>query len=171
LDQSLAVEGRFNDISLPLSDFIKADFNCNQLMITENLMNFLTLPPLTQTIAVWGGGYAVNNLKGIDWLQGKTILYWGDIDAQGFEILSQLRSYYPHTRSVMMDQETFDQFPEYHGKGTISRVSSLSCLTREEQQLYRRVHENNERLEQEKIPQPYINKYLLEYLQQASKPL
>jgi hypothetical protein len=164
LDQSLAVEGRFNDISLPLGDFAGANFNCKQLIITENKMNFLTLPPLRQTIAVWGGGYAVSNLKDIDWLRDKTIVYWGDIDAHGFEILSQLRSYYPHTRSVMMDQETFERFREYHGKGTLSRISSLACLTVEEQQLYRHVQENNGRLEQEKIPQPYINKYLLEYL-------
>lgn len=163
LDRSLAVEGRFNDISLPLSDFAAANFNCRQLIITENKMNFLTLPPLAQTVAVWGGGYAVSNLKGIDWLRDKTIVYWGDIDVHGFEILSQLRSYYPHTRSAMMDQETFDRFREYHGKGALSRVSSLACLTGEEQQLYRRVQENNERLEQEKIPQSYINKYLPEH--------
>jgi hypothetical protein len=164
LDQSLAIEGRFSDISLPLSDFSKAGFNCTQLIITENKMNFLTLPPLVQTLAVWGGGYAVSNLKGIDWLRDKTIIYWGDIDAHGFEILSQLRGYYPHTRSVMMDQATFDSFPDYRGKGTLSKVSSLACLTAEEQQLYRRVLENNERLEQEKIPQSYSNKYLLEHL-------
>lgn len=163
LDPSLALEGRFSDISLPLSDFTTANFHCTQLIITENKMNFLTLPPMAQTVAVWGGGYAVSNLKGIDWLQDKTILYWGDIDAHGFEILSQLRSYYPDTRSVMMDEQTFDSFPDYHGKGTLSKVSSLTCLTSEEQQLHRRVQENNERLEQEKIPQAYINKYLLEH--------
>jgi len=166
LDQSLAVEGRFNDISLPLSDFARADFNCRRIIITENRMNFLTIPPLTQTMAIWGGGYAVNNLKGINWLKDKMIVYWGDIDVQGFEILSQLRSYYPNTQSVMMDQETFDQFPEYHGKGTISRVSSLSCLTGDEKQLYQRVREKNERLEQEKILQPYINSYLQKHLRE-----
>jgi len=168
LDHSLAIEGRFNDISLPLSDFAGASFNCQQMIITENKMNFLTLPPMVQTIAVWGGGYAVSNLKGIGWLQDKTILYWGDIDAHGFEILSQLRSYYPHTLSVMMGQEIFDQFAEYRCKGTASKVSSLPCLTEEEQMLYLHVRENNERLEQEKIPQSYINKYLKEYFGRQS---
>lgn len=63
LDKLLAIEGRFTDISLPLSDFVKSNLTCKKILITENIMNFLTLPDLNDTIAIWGGGYAVTNLK------------------------------------------------------------------------------------------------------------
>ncbi|MGG6549172.1 UNVERIFIED_CONTAM: DUF2220 domain-containing protein, partial [Prevotella sp. 15_C9] len=33
--------------------------------------------------------------------------YWGDLDAQGLQILNQFRSYYPSGIALMMDWATF----------------------------------------------------------------
>ena len=123
-------------------------------------MNFLTLPELKNTIAIWGGGYAVKNLQHIEWLTDKSIYYWGDIDIQGFEILSMLRGYYEQTISLMMDEETFNKFNHYHGHGTASNTYGLNHLTTNEHELYLRIHASNQRLEQEKIPQIYVNDFL-----------
>lgn len=169
LDNSLTLEGRFTDISLPLSDFVSSNFACKNVLITENLMNFLTLPNLKDTIAIWGGGYAVKNLKGIEWLKDKQIFYWGDLDIHGFEILSQLRSYYNHTTSLMMDETTFEEFNLYQVSGSRSNVSSLGYLTEKEARLYEEIRADNLRLEQEKIPQSYVNSMLQARFDNLSK--
>ena len=40
------------------------------------------------------------------WLHRCQLHYWGDIDTHGFAILDQLRSYFPHVASFLMDRET-----------------------------------------------------------------
>jgi hypothetical protein len=87
----------------------------------------------------------------------KRIFYWGDIDVHGFQILSQLRFYFPQTRSLMMDQETFQAFRNYCVIGAESLVTQLPHLTAEEHDLYNNLlslPEKN-RLEQEKISHQY----------------
>ncbi|MCD9016043.1 Wadjet anti-phage system protein JetD domain-containing protein [Parachryseolinea silvisoli] len=51
----------------------------------------MVLPQIRDTIVIFGGGYALYDLKQIFWLKDITLYYWGDIDVQGFEILSVLR--------------------------------------------------------------------------------
>ena len=156
LDAALNVEGRFSDLSLSLDEFIKADFNCSSVFITENQINFLTLPPVKNAIAIWGSGFAVSNIKDINWLKNKEMYYWGDIDVQGFEILSQLREDYPYTKSLMMDIEHYDLFSKYHSKGKRSRRGLINMLTEQEMNVYNVVKASDGRLEQEKIPQSYV---------------
>src|SRR5690606_40331483 len=67
---------------------------------------------LHDALPIFGSGYGVSNLREVEWLLHVEMLYWGDIDVQGFEILSQLRQYFPHTQSVLMDSDTFDEFFE-----------------------------------------------------------
>ncbi|KPQ44713.1 MAG: hypothetical protein MPEBLZ_00678 [Candidatus Methanoperedens nitroreducens] len=81
-------------------------------------MNFLTLPYLKDTFGLFVGGFGIEILKQIDWLKNSNIFYWGDIDAQGFQILSQIRSYFPHTKSVMMDFKTLNLFQQFIVSGT-----------------------------------------------------
>lgn len=89
------------------------------ILIAENKMNFLTLPLITSTIAIWsGGGFNIGYLKNATWLLNKNIFYWGDIDEHGFQILHQLRNYYPQAKSVMMDRHTFDLFHTYAVDGS-----------------------------------------------------
>ncbi|MCW3464389.1 Wadjet anti-phage system protein JetD domain-containing protein [Chitinophaga nivalis] len=163
LDDHKLLDGRFSDISIPLSDFEKAEFTAEYVLITENQMNFLALPPIPSTIAIWsGGGFNISYLKRVMWLQHKKIFYWGDIDEHGFQILHQLRSYYPLATSIMMDRITFDLYNEYAVEGFRNKSERLGSLTEEENEMYQHLktlHKNN-RLEQEKLPQVYIDSYL-----------
>lgn len=147
------------DLSIRLSDFEKSGWPFDNIVLTENKMNFLTLPPLPSTMAIWsGGGFNVSYLRRADWLKDKNIYYWGDIDEHGFQILHQLRSYHPQTRSVMMDRDTFDLLRGFLIEGKCNQAEKLSLLTEEEADLYamlRRCRPLN-RLEQEKIPQEYV---------------
>lgn len=163
LDNEQQHDYRFADISIPLSDFEKLELPAKNILIAENKMNFLTLPLASSTIAIWsGGGFNISYLKNATWLLNKKIIYWGDIDEHGFQILHQLRSYYPHTKSVMMDRHTFDLFHAYAVNGSRNKSESLSLLTKDENELFQflKALDKNNRLEQEKIPQIYVDNYL-----------
>lgn len=150
----LALKYTYNDFSIRLSDFISNEISSHNIFIAENEMNFLTLPSKQNSIAIWsGGGFQISYLANIDWLKGKQIYYWGDIDAAGLSILSQLRTYYPSAQSILMDRATFEKYYE-NGKSekTIS-AKLLKGLTLEELNLFNYLNENKLRLEQEKIPQ------------------
>lgn len=159
LDQHLSVFGNFLDISIPLSDFYGMDIPADNVLITENKMNFLTLPFLPSTIAVWsGGGFNISYLKNVDWLSRKHILYWGDIDEHGFQILHQLKSYYPEAQSTMMDLNTFEHFSEFAVVGAKNKSEQLPLLTDKERALFEKLKATTKnRLEQEKITQEYVN--------------
>ncbi len=150
-----------DDIAIPISQFEELNLPISKVIIFENKTTFytaLTLPKMNKTIAVFGSGFSVHNLKNVRWFDNLELLYWGDIDVQGFEILSQFRSYFPQTKSVLMDEQTFDDFFE-NDSGTPTNISTQLKLTNEEQQLYDKLKENNWRLEQEKIPFEYVNDY------------
>ncbi len=154
LDTALSPLDNATDISLTVSEFKNFNSNCENIFVTENLMNFLTLPPLTKTIAIWsGGGFNVSYLKEFDWLSSKQFYYWGDIDTHGFQILNQFRTYFPNTVAVMMDEETLSSFKSTEGQQTSNQ--NLQQLSESEMKLYNHLKENNIRLEQEKITQSF----------------
>lgn len=163
LDENPNPHFKFKDISIPLSDFEKMELPAENILIAENKMNFLTLPSIDSTVAIWsGGGFNISYLKNAVWLSNKRIRYWGDIDEHGFQILHQLRTYYPNTQSVMMDWATFKTFQNYAVSGPHNQSQNLSLLTKEENNLfqYLKTLECNNRLEQEKISQIYADECL-----------
>lgn len=150
-----------DDVSIPVSQFEALDLPVEKVMVFENKTTFftaLTLPKMDKAIALFGSGFSVSNLKNVYWFKDKALLYWGDIDVQGFEILSQFRGYFPQTKSIFMNKITFENFFE-NDSGTPTNISVQLNLTDEEQQLYDILKTNNWRLEQEKIPFDYVNKY------------
>jgi hypothetical protein len=150
-----------DDLAIPISQFENLKLPINKVLIVENKTNLyttLTLPKMENTIAIFGSGYSVNNLKSAFWFNDIELLYWGDIDVQGFEILSQFRSYFPNTKSILMDQTTFELFFE-DDLGTPTNITTRLNLNDSEQKLYELLKSNNWRLEQEKIPSSYVNRY------------
>ena len=149
------------ELSVPASQFAVLDLLHGQrCIITENEMTFLTLPPQRDTFALFGGGFMVQELSRVPWLAECPIFYWGDLDAQGFQILSRLRSLYPHVTSVMMDWETFSTFAEYCVESTPCLVRQLPHLTSEEHNLFVYLAERTLRLEQERISHNYVVRQL-----------
>jgi hypothetical protein len=106
LDPSRALAGRITDATVPLSEFAVYAPACEHVIITENKINFLTLPACRNALAVFGSGYAIDLLQSVTWLSRQRLHYWGDLDTHGFAILSRLRTHWPHTRSFLMDRET-----------------------------------------------------------------
>lgn len=148
--------GVISDITLPISQFQWLPFSCQRVFIVENKMNFLTFPSLPNAIVVWGQGFQVEVLKGCEWLKSLTIVYWGDMDVHGFLILSQVRGYFPQTRSLMMDQQTLDAFSSMVVPNEVIHSPKPMHLTPEESQMYQYLKDHAYRLEQEKINHAYV---------------
>jgi hypothetical protein len=153
-----------NDLSIPVSQFEKLDFpDIKRVFIVENKINLLTIalsmPKIEKTIVIFGSGYKVENLKKAIWLNNVELLYWGDLDADGFQILSQFRGFFPHVKSILMDKETFDKFSQDKVEGAASKSTAIH-LKNSEKQLYDLLKSKNWRLEQEKIPLEYVKDIL-----------
>lgn len=142
------------DISIPISQFKQLALPVQKVYVVENKINMLSFPMVEKSIVIWGHGFGVETICNVDWLKDKDIFYWGDLDAQGFQILSLLRTHFEQVKSFMMDRVTFDNF--YEGdKGTKTNVEKGLCLTSEENDMFLYLKLNNLRLEQEKIPYEY----------------
>lgn len=147
----------YSDFSIRLSDFISNEIPAENIVIAENELNFLTLPKKESTIAIWsGGGFQVSYLANVTWLKARKIFYWGDIDAAGLAILSQIRTYYPSVKSILMDRVTFERYYDNGKTDKLISAKQLRGLTPEEIEFFSYLNENKLRLEQEKIPQSEI---------------
>ena len=157
LDPSLA-DG-IDDLAIRHTTFARHLFGGETVIITENKMNFLTLPPVPCALALWGGGFQVHLLREAQWLNRRTIYYWGDLDTHGLLILSQLRRWFAHVESLMMDQETLETFYTGDQAPPIVQVNT-DGLHEEELALFHHLRDGNLRVEQEKIPQWYVEQQL-----------
>ena len=150
----------YTDLSIPLDQFILKPIKCKKIFIIENLINFLTFPVPENSLIVWGKGFAIECLKSVRWFENKEINYWSDLDVQGFQMLSQLRSYFPDTKSLLMDIKILNEYRQFCVPGTKSSINNLDNLTIEEREVFYVLKENNIRLEQERISQDVVVKTL-----------
>lgn len=158
LDATIATEvfSGLSDLSIPETQFKNMTIVCGKVFVIENLMNFLTMPCIPDAVCIWGEGGKVNLLGNCIWLREKEIIYWGDIDSHGLQILSQLRDHFPQTKSMMMDFATLNQFEKEVGPGERTKASIMEHLTKEELDLFEYVQNNKLRLEQEKINNQHV---------------
>lgn len=164
LDETLRFQHNINDLSIPLSAFQVLNIECKRILIAENKMNFLTLSDVPGGLALWsGGGFNISYLKDIEWLVNKPIFYWGDIDEHGFQILHQLRSYYPDAKSILMDMETYVSFERFVVGVPTAAIGELSLLHPNETEVLTFLKANplKNRLEQERITQEYAAKKII----------
>lgn len=126
-----------------------------RVIITENEINFLALPPVSDAIAVFGAGSGLEHLADAPWLASCPVSYWGDIDTHGFWILDQLRAVVPHAESLLMDRHTLMEHREFWGAEQSPHSRDLDRLTADERDLYDDLRDNRIgpqlRLEQEHI--------------------
>lgn len=159
LDETLARELKlpFCELSLPVRSIATLDVSQATVVIVENDLNLLTLPPLVRGLGIRGEGNAVNRLEPLKWLNQNRVFYWGDIDVDGFLILSRLRNLFPHIKSVLMDISTLNHDPKLVIKGNGSKPAPPTNLSPAEAEAFLECLQDNRRLEQEKIPQPIVD--------------
>jgi hypothetical protein len=156
LDKAISQQlfGGISDLCVPISEFRHLYLPIHTVYVVENKINMLTFSNIRDSIVIWGHGFGVDIMKDVDWLKTKRIYYWGDLDAQGFQILSQIRCHFEQVESFLMDRYTFDKYFE-GDKGIETNVEKNLRLTPEENELFKYLRDNNFRLEQEKIAFEY----------------
>ncbi|MDY6831743.1 MAG: DUF2220 domain-containing protein, partial [Thermodesulfobacteriota bacterium] len=154
------------DITLTQSAFASLDLPVSKVFITENEINFLAFPDVSDAVVVFGAGYGFDNLAAATWLHEKEIYYWGDIDTHGFAILNQLRGFLPHVVSFLMDQRTLLAHSALWGVEMQPETGTLTRLNSEESALYDQLRQNHwgehVRLEQERIGFDFLRDVLRE---------
>lgn len=143
------------DIGVTQAAFERLDLPVSRVFITENEVNFLAFPPLPDSMVIFGAGYGFEVLAGAQWLQQRSIYYWGDIDTHGFAILDQLRAQLPQVQSLLMDSATLLAHASQWGTEPQPLLRDLPRLTDEERALFDELRDNRLRarlrLEQERI--------------------
>lgn len=120
------------DLALPICELDRIVRRARLAIVCENLVSTLTLPDIPGAIAVHGGGYAVGDLRCAPALADMPLLYWGDLDTNGFAILNDMRSAFPHAASVLMDRETLERHLDLCVEEPQPNAGRLSRLTAEE---------------------------------------
>lgn len=132
----------------------------SHIIITENEINYLSLPELTNTIAIFGSGYGLQTIGGIEWVERREVFYWGDIDTHGFAILDELRASLPEVKSLLMDSDTLLAHESFWISESKPANRVLPRLSESETTLYRELVENRfgagVRLEQELIDYQFV---------------
>jgi hypothetical protein len=105
LDPRLRFQG-FSDLTVPAAEFARLRIDTRTVFITENKINGLAFPEMTDALVIFGLGNSLARLSEAEWLQTKALYYWGDIDTHGFAILDRLRAVFPHAVSFLMDRTT-----------------------------------------------------------------
>lgn len=136
--------------------------------VVENLATFHNFPALEGAVCVYGAGKACCQILGeVDWVRNAAkVFYWGDMDADGLEILNSYRSSGLECESILMDWAAYDEWERY-GTNQATGSQPLGChkmlnldhLTSQERRLYEYLCSKEcrgyRRVEQEKIPYRY----------------
>lgn len=139
------------------TDLTQLPATISQVVIVENLAPFEGMPLRTGQVAVFGNGKAiVSMLARAPALQnpGLDLVYWGDMDSQGYLILDRARRVVPQMRSWRMDL-TDAQIYSHLGVEEPQKAlfsGETQHLTRPEQDALTWLRQKKLRIEQEKLP-------------------
>ncbi|MEM7810011.1 MAG: Wadjet anti-phage system protein JetD domain-containing protein [Planctomycetota bacterium] len=154
----------FTDFGLPLTELASWTPPLCRVLIVENQIPLLTLPSLPDTIALGAMGNAAVILRDLPWLAERPLLYWGDLDVPGFQILNRLRRDFPAIRSVLMDVATLDDYRGSYAEGwtpSESQSIELPLLSIPESSAAESCFRDGIRLEQERLPLNHVNATLV----------
>lgn len=162
----LATGGRRHD-AWTTGDSHELAYRPRTVLVVENRDCRLWFEPFAEAVVVEGSGKAAAaSLAQIDWLVGaEHLVYWGDIDADGFAILNNLRAELGSrgvtVRSLLMDTPTLERYVhlgvdrDKHGNALGPSIQRLPHLTPEEADCYARIATSGDvpvrRIEQERI--------------------
>ena len=156
-------------LRLSSDTLLEFELPANNILVIENEQSCLALGHVPNTIAAAGGGKDVAWLQA-EWLAEKHVGYWGDIDSEGFSILSEARSKLSSIMPMMMDIATVETYTERMVAEPDSVSKDPIALTDEELELFKRLrsgHYANARLEQERLPMEYVMQNIVSWIVKA----
>lgn len=159
-----ATGARIHD-SATVGDTFTPAYQPRVVVISENKDTAIHFPELPGGISVEGVGKGGKTPAAFSWLRNApTVIYWGDIDHDGYEILNGYRDDFDRDiDSILMDPttyETYERFGTNHDKNgntlTAGEPKVVDELHADEREVYLRLlaadHPGHRRIEQERIP-------------------
>ena len=153
-------------LRLSSDTLLEFELPANNVLVIENEQSCLALRNVPNTISVSGGGKNVSWMKA-EWLARKNVGYWGDIDSEGFSILSDARSKLSSITPLMMDELTVKTFAARMVPEPDSVSKDPIALTDKELALFKSLRADryvDRRLEQERLPMEYVAQNIEEWL-------
>ena len=160
----IAAGGRRFDSVVP-GDAMTPAYPPRVVVISENKDTAVWFPPVPEGVAVEGDGLAgAAKISQVEWLtSAERIVYWGDIDAHGYEILNGYRERGMAVETILMDVPTLSRYGRFatrtDARGQpLKRTARkpLPHLTAAEREAYLMVtaldSDYPARLEQERLP-------------------
>jgi hypothetical protein len=155
-----------SEITLRTDELAQLELAADTIFVIENEITYLAFPSVPNSVVIFGSGFSLAALREIPWMDNRDIVYWGDIDTHGLDILSRLRTRFTRVRSLMMDHQTLLAHPRQWVTEPSPTTRALLNLDDAENALYRDLIEDRYgqavRLEQERVR--------FSWLQQALKP-
>ncbi|MFL0175173.1 MULTISPECIES: DUF3322 domain-containing protein [Mycobacteriaceae] len=128
------------------------DLAASQVLVVENLQTLEALPDVPGTVAVFGWGDHATAVAGFPWVQNaRRVIYWGDLDADGFDILARFRAECP-CESLLMDHASLERWHDLAVPHAASGSVDVVWLTETERAALGVLQRDGLRLEQERIP-------------------
>lgn len=155
--------GRIHD-SATVGDQVRLPYPPRVVIISENKDTAIHFAELPGGISVEGAGTGGSTVAAFDWITAAShLFYWGDMDADGLEILDGFRAAGVHAASILMDPASYAQWERFgtnldrHGKPLQPRPpATVAQLTAAERTLYDHLVSpscpGHRRVEQERIP-------------------
>ena len=155
LEHEPAVPAGVSELTLRTEELATVDLVARTIFVVENEISYLAFPPVPGALVVFGSGFALGGLSEVPWLGSREIVYWGDLDTHGFDILHRLRGMFPSVRSMLMDEATLLAHRRQWVREPSPTARSLPDLSPAEQDLYQALVEDRfgpaVRLEQERV--------------------
>lgn len=145
-----------------MTQFAALKLDVEQVFITENEINALAFPDVERAMVIFGGGYGIDRLAQVAWLNRRDVVYWGDIDTHGFAILDRLRGHLPHARSMLMDSATLHAHRAFWGAEDVDKryAGQLTRLGLDENALFTSLRNDvfgeRIRMEQERLSYAWV---------------
>ncbi|GAA1814601.1 Wadjet anti-phage system protein JetD domain-containing protein [Agromyces neolithicus] len=154
--------GGIEDLAAPVAELARLPIAPQVVFVFENLETVLAMPPMPSAVVVHGSGYAVTRLGEVPWVREANVIYWGDLDSDGFRVLHTIRTVVPNVTSVLMDEATLDRFGDLAVVETRPATGSVDLLTDTERHVFDRLRAGGGvRLEQERVPWAYAHDELI----------
>nr|WP_273378524.1 DUF2220 domain-containing protein [Actinopolymorpha pittospori] len=158
----LAHGGRRHD-SYNVGDAALPAYEPRVVLISENKDTAIGFPAVPGGIAIEGEGRGAATIASAPWVRAASlVVYWGDLDQDGLEILNEFRAAGLPVRSMLMDVETYERYQRYgtrldkNGKPVkVHSARDVPHLQADEVALYELLSRGSApvpRVEQERIP-------------------
>ncbi len=165
LDPDYLARGLRRHDSWVVGDACALPYEPQVVVICENRDTALWFGQVEGGLSVMGDGFAaINNLPRLAWVgDAPLVVYWGDMDAAGLEILDGCRQAGIDCKSMLMDIAAYERYRAFgtatdaHGRALAPKEPRPTpCLSPAERELYLRLCDpawtGPRRIEQERIP-------------------